>query len=50
MMEIPQEGLETLGFGSSLNYFIRACCVFASFDARSDDIVLRARERTEKLW
>jgi hypothetical protein len=25
--------------------------VFASFDARSDEItVLRARERTEKLW
>ena len=43
--------LETLGFGSSLNYFVRACCVFASFDARSDEIiVLRARERTEKLW
>ena len=43
--------LGTHGFGDSLNYFVRACCVFASFDARSDEIiVLRARERTEKLW
>ena len=43
--------LETLGFGSSLNYFVRACCVFASFDTRSDKIMaFHAREHTEKLW